>query len=84
MESSKKKKKKRSSKKEAEEEGGKEEPSLIDIAEGEEEPSASLSAKTEPPRKKSPVRETKKQGDVDKHVSLRYSRTDDVKLTIVD
>lgn len=64
-----KKKKKRSSKRAAadeEEEGTREEPSLIDIAEGEEpSPSASLTAKAESPRKKSPVRDTKKQGQLE-------------------
>ena len=61
----KRKKKKRSSRKE---EAVKIEPSLIDIAEG-DEPSPTTSDamaaanKTELPRKKSPARETKKEGE---------------------
>ena len=56
----KRKKKKRSSKRAAEEVS--EEPSLIDIGEGEEPSAAAMATKTESPRKKSPARDTKKQG----------------------
>ena len=63
----KRKKKKRSGKREGKEEAVKVEPSLIDIAEGDQPPpttsDAITAAKTELPRKKSPARETKKEGE---------------------
>ena len=71
----KKRKKKRSSKKtaavEEDEQGGgkeEEEPSLIDIGSKESSPApaAALATKTESPRKKSPARDTKKQGEIKK------------------
>ena len=71
-----KKRRKKKSKKavEEDEEGGgkEEEPSLIDIASGDGEeapPTAALATKTESPRKKSPARDTKKQG-ISKYGSL--------------
>ena len=68
----KKRRKKRSKKavaiEEDEQEGGKEEeeePSLIDIGSRETSPAptAALATKTESPRKKSPARDTKKEGE---------------------
>jgi hypothetical protein len=80
----KKKRKKRSKKttaavEEDEEGGGKEEegPSLIDIGSKETSPApaAALAAKTESPRKKSPAREAKKQGElksITKHMHVFF------------
>jgi hypothetical protein len=77
----KKKRKKRSKKttaaiEEDEEGGGKEDegPSLIDIGSKETSPApaAALAAKTESPRKKSPAREAKKQGELKEHVYVFF------------
>ena len=60
----KKKKKKHSSKKEGKEEGVNVEPSLIDIAEGDEPPPTTSDAVTaELPKKKSPAREANKESE---------------------
>ena len=76
-----KKKKKRSKKttaaiEEDEQGGGKEDegPSLIDIGSKETSPApaAALAAKTESPRKKSPAREAKKEGERTYHIAGNF------------
>ena len=75
----KKKKKKRSKKttaaiEEDEQEGEDEGPSLIDIGSRETSPApvAALTAKTESPRKKSPAREAKKEGELTYHIAGNF------------
>ena len=77
----KRKKKKRSKKttaaiEEDEQGGGKEDegPSLIDIGSRETSPApaAALTAKTESPRKKSPAREAKKEGEFTYHIAGNF------------